>query len=477
MSLYESLLGCGYKVEENGGSTHPPVTNLLVQSIQDPSSRCVLKVLPGDHLHGVYNLLEVDIPFRLSHPHIIQGVDIIPTCKDILEGISVITMRGDNTDIYGDEYHNTLLLYKLAHALNFLHKNRIVHLDIKPANIVMKESEPYLIDFGLSVILPQANSVLIAQSALCSADFRPPEISDYGGEYGTFTDVWSFGIYMLYIASEFNTGVVFTHNNDFYTGEGRVNIPVIKSRYGSWENFIECYVKSKNLRDALVKILKLDYRERPTMEQVLQLDIFKPFTESVKISGEVKYPTIPKEVKFPRFFPELLHGIRSVYANYSLVRKVKPLSLFYTVDMLMRVSQQIDYKYKENWIPICAACITLGCKHGLYSPHVLKILELVNQAFAYYEDNPITIEDIIYAEEIVITKLRGILYNSTAYDACITIDDLKYAIERIMDYPYYFDTGIYGVINTINTYRNINSPKLSDIDTIYLGDVMPLYYK
>ena len=48
---------------------------------------------------------------------------------------------------------NTVLFYthQIAHALQFVHEKSILHLDIKPSNILIdKDDNARLIDFGVS---------------------------------------------------------------------------------------------------------------------------------------------------------------------------------------------------------------------------------------------------------------------------------------------------------------------------------------
>ncbi len=88
------------------------------------------------------------------------------------------------------------VLLDVAVALEYLHGRRIVHQDIKPANIFMAEQRGFLADFGGA-----ANELQEGQIA-GSPFYMPPEL--YSGLKGTLkADIYSLGV----VAYELLTGV------------------------------------------------------------------------------------------------------------------------------------------------------------------------------------------------------------------------------------------------------------------------------
>ena len=89
--------------------------------------------------------------------------------------------------------NNPKLLLGVSKGLLYLHKNNILHRDIKPKNILIgNDNEAKIIDFGLSKIQRKLDKAFDSYGSL---SFMAPEIfSDRG--YNDLCDVWSFGITM-----------------------------------------------------------------------------------------------------------------------------------------------------------------------------------------------------------------------------------------------------------------------------------------
>lgn len=92
---------------------------------------------------------------KLNHPDIVKVVELFEansTAYYVMEYID-----GGSLNSYIDEHgslnENTAvaLCTKIGSALSFMHSKRMLHLDLKPSNIMMRrDGTPVLIDFGLS---------------------------------------------------------------------------------------------------------------------------------------------------------------------------------------------------------------------------------------------------------------------------------------------------------------------------------------
>ena len=92
---------------------------------------------------------------KLQHPNIIKVIEsfeannTIYYVMEFIGGGSLDDYIAKNNGIKEDEAIK--IVKQIGSALSFMHKNKMLHLDLKPSNIMMKESgDIVLIDFGLS---------------------------------------------------------------------------------------------------------------------------------------------------------------------------------------------------------------------------------------------------------------------------------------------------------------------------------------
>src|SRR3989304_6822237 len=107
---------------------------------------------PSYNKFGLDSLNEIDILTRVNHPYIIHAASIITSQTCQIDGLAIILPLADRSlyDLIKDPVTTTdmklPILYKLASALDFLHHNNILHLDIKAPNVVIQgitENTPY----------------------------------------------------------------------------------------------------------------------------------------------------------------------------------------------------------------------------------------------------------------------------------------------------------------------------------------------
>ena len=92
---------------------------------------------------------------ELRHPHIIKVLEVFEEngtayyAMEYVDGVSlnqVVKQRGALPEAEALKY-----IRQIADALDFIHQKRMNHLDVKPANILLKKNgDVVLIDFGLA---------------------------------------------------------------------------------------------------------------------------------------------------------------------------------------------------------------------------------------------------------------------------------------------------------------------------------------
>lgn len=144
---------------------------------------------------------EAAILRSVRHPCIIALLDTFETQDDIIFVMEYAL--GDLREL-GEagaqlaEHDLARVAAQLFHALHYLHSCRIVHRDIKPQNVLLREDgRVALCDFGF------ARTVSASTAALCSMKGTPlymaPELV-HGRAYDYRSDVWSLGALLYELA-------------------------------------------------------------------------------------------------------------------------------------------------------------------------------------------------------------------------------------------------------------------------------------
>ena len=82
----------------------------------------------------------------------------------------------------------------LLSAINYIHSQGILHLDIKPANMVIVDDRLKLIDFGLATFI---SDLLIPQNTTFTFFYRPPELFEKSCPAHPSLDLWATGISII----------------------------------------------------------------------------------------------------------------------------------------------------------------------------------------------------------------------------------------------------------------------------------------
>lgn len=146
---------------------------------------------------------EASLLERLAHPAIIRGLGATldgPRPHVLLEHPGKLTLRARLRRGGPLPLARVLALAQhLGAALHYLSTEGVVHLDVKPGNVVVG-SPPRLIDLSIARTLDRARRI---QRPVGTARYMAPEQCEPGkrGEIGSAADVWGLGV-TLYEAIE-----------------------------------------------------------------------------------------------------------------------------------------------------------------------------------------------------------------------------------------------------------------------------------
>jgi len=160
-----------------------------------------IKILPDDATSAQETLTrEFKTLSQLQHPNLVRVFDYgtLPPhtpyfTMELVDGQNLREFLRNKTNIFSIP----VIIRQVLKALTYLHKNRILHGDIKPENIVITERndhamETKLLDFGLVKSLGD-------ERKLMSGTFRylAPEILLHGAPSSPSTDLYALGVSLV----------------------------------------------------------------------------------------------------------------------------------------------------------------------------------------------------------------------------------------------------------------------------------------
>jgi serine/threonine protein kinase len=222
--------------------------------------RCTVKTVRPDRLRDrrvVQGLLrEGRLLSGMSHPHIVRAYEVheAPRPALVLE-----TLRGETLAHMVQNAAPRLSAAELGHlglqlgsGLRYLHGRRTLHLDLKPANVIVDSGQAKLIDLSHAAT---PGAVPAGRGTWC---YMAPEQAR-GERLGAAADVWGLGA-VLYEAA---TGEMAFGDHD---GDDRVDFPQLHRRADRVRHRRRLGAPLAEVIDAA---LEPDSRQRPHLHEVL----------------------------------------------------------------------------------------------------------------------------------------------------------------------------------------------------------------
>jgi eukaryotic-like serine/threonine-protein kinase len=163
--------------------------------------RCIAKVVRPDRgtpRAGRRLTREGELLLGLTHPHIVRAYDLRTRPRAVLV---LETLGGETVDRMIERSARRLAVADIAHlgvqlcsAIGYLHGRGCLHLDLKPANVIVQSGQAKVIDLSLSQRpgrVPRGRGT-------------PPYLSPEqarGGRGSAATDIWGIGATMFEAAT------------------------------------------------------------------------------------------------------------------------------------------------------------------------------------------------------------------------------------------------------------------------------------
>lgn len=150
---------------------------------------------------------ENEIGFRLEHPNLVKSIyaeGILSAdryiVQEFIDGDNLRRFIKKNPDYFSKEENLEKFIREFADVLDYLHSNQVLHLDIKPENVLLTRigHNLKLVDFGF------CNHDSFDDTRGGTADYLAPERKGIQHKAATETDFYGLGKILEFIRKETN---------------------------------------------------------------------------------------------------------------------------------------------------------------------------------------------------------------------------------------------------------------------------------
>ena len=277
---------------------------------------------------------EIRILASLQHPNIVGYYEAF--YESTTKTMNIVMEFADDGDLDGklkqcikshrifDESQMWSWIIQLLEGLKYLHDNKIIHRDLKCANLfLMKNGLLKIGDLNVSKL----NKQKYAQTQTGTPYYCAPEIWE-DKPYDYKCDIWSVGCILYELC---------THHPPFRgTSLRDLYLNVMKGRYEPISN-----AYSSDLRNFIGKMLVLDPRKRPAVNDLLNTEIIKK-----KIDEKKNNNIIAKAVENSNAHANFIKTIK-LPKNLNDINRALPKKRYKNVEKEMMENDEFETKKAE----------------------------------------------------------------------------------------------------------------------------------
>ena len=225
------------------------IKSLLFVSDEEKNIYKFLKMNPYRHINNIVSIYESKY-FLIVISEYINGNNL---------GDFICNSKYNSFDIYS-------LFYKMAKGISFLHKNNIIHSDLKLDNIMIdNQNNPIIIDFDLS---RETYDDLIKTKKVSGTKFYMAPETVLENIYSPKNDIWSLGIIYFIMACCMKNNTLFIKKI--------LEIDTETHFYDlDFKNNMELEMENSNFDNTIVKLItemtNSDFLLRPKITEVKRI--------------------------------------------------------------------------------------------------------------------------------------------------------------------------------------------------------------
>lgn len=391
----------------------------------------LIKICPKMHHNYYYSqqmLQEIVFSSMCSHPNIIKQKSVL-----LLNNKYHLVMENGGQNLFA--YFRTIkaindriillpnIILQIASGLDYMHKNKIAHGDLKQTNIVYDETTKKikLIDFG-GIMSFRTN---VKHDSICTPGYISPETIEYDGNQTYASDIWAFAVIILQCINpyfdmhlDYKTVRNFKKKSLYYNLELSQNIKK------------NMHMIDPELSELLNQMMVFDPTKRITIDGIFRSDYFKKMSlilEKSRIQDCFAYNNIilylnkdkiEKTGEYRKILLEWLYDICKALDIFECLCLCVLILDIYTSLECVQISI-------TNLQAIGSACLIITTNMLLSNPLNTQILgTLTDKAFT-----PETIEKTI---DLILEKLKYKVYYNTFDNEILQLNN------QVVDYECVF---------------------------------------
>ena len=275
---------------------------------------------------------EVSVLKKCKHSNIIQFKEAFITRKP-KRVLHLITEYADNGDleqkiknqseknIFFPEKQIINWLIQVCLALKYIHGMNVIHRDIKPSNIFLSKNGIIKIgDFGISKILSKNHKQ--TKTHIGTPNYMAPEVIE-SEKYDFNVDIWSLGVTFFELIT---FKAPFYGNNEFglfiniINGQKKMSINTFNNNNGN--------EYSHQLIDIINKMISNQPKQRPSIDEILNVPIIKKELEEFLDNNRDLYKNINLDIKGSNYVQKEINQIKSNLLTINEENEEKEYSRF-----------------------------------------------------------------------------------------------------------------------------------------------------
>jgi len=206
--------------------------SVFLARCKETSHLVALKVLKYDEEESYECHNEVDIHIGLVHKHILSLVDYftsheaLPQMDDtseqymyiileLCEGPSLLDMVEDSQDGRLQECKAASLFAQILDAFDYIHDEaRVIHCDVKAANILVHHDNVKIADFGMSIRRDDQIKEILGGTPIFMAPEHLLAWRNFFGDFDHRADIYSLGVVLFFILVGYEPFLILEGDDD-----------------------------------------------------------------------------------------------------------------------------------------------------------------------------------------------------------------------------------------------------------------------